>query len=233
MRGIELSKAFDAYLNSWISQLYGTNNGGTLVLNEYEKSLFLTEAQRTLILEIYRGDVNATLGIDKTSLSKVYLKNLIKQAYLEEPVTETPLAGYNQYTSPLPADCFLILNEVVYLDDDLDNAVAVYPISFDALNKQLRNPYRNPNHSRVLRTMHGDLINYYSAEPITEIQITYLETIPPIIVTNLLDGVTLEGYTTDTPPVLPSELHSLLIKKAVELAYTYMAPQSNVESNTD
>ncbi len=229
----ELSQAFDAYLNSWVTTIYGTSNGGTLVLNDYEKSLFLTEAQRHIITDIYRGNTDASFGVDKTALSKVYLKDLIVNTYLDAATLVDTFSSFDKYEVPMPSDCFILLNETVYLSDDIANAVMVIPASFDALNRMFRNPYRKPNHSRVFRTLEGDDIQYYSREPITEVHINYLKTIPPIIVAPLLDGITIDGSTEETLPILPEELHTSILKKAVELAYTYMASQSNVKSNTD
>ncbi len=233
MNCTELSQAFDAYLNSWALTQYGTVNGSTLALNEYEKSLYLTEAQRNLVIEIYKGDTDASFGVDKTALSKVYLKGLINNGYLSEATLVDTVMYFNKYQITLPEDCFVLLNETVNLNDDLSRIASVVPVAYDSINKMFKNPYRRPSHSTVFRTLENDSIYYYSTESITEAHVNYIKTIPPIIVAPLLDGITIEGNTEETPPVLPAELHTIILKKAIELAYTYMATRSNVESNTD
>lgn len=56
----EFSNEFDTLLNSnnLISEYGEPTNKQSIVLDEYEKSVFLTQAQEEIIIEFYTGKIN-------------------------------------------------------------------------------------------------------------------------------------------------------------------------------
>ena len=74
----EFSDAFDTMLNSY------SDFSSILAFDEYEKSLFLTQAQEQLIVELYSGRNNKALSFEMTEELRSSLKGLIKTVTLNE-----------------------------------------------------------------------------------------------------------------------------------------------------
>lgn len=79
MTNEEFSNAFDTLLNSYNNkvQFGDTSSRGDVNLDEYEKSLFLTQAQDALLKE-YFGMEGRTISIDDTSRRQMDFSNLIE-----------------------------------------------------------------------------------------------------------------------------------------------------------
>ena len=73
----EFSNRFDVLIHNYA-------NAGTfgsvpyLTFDEYEKSIFLTKAQKEIILEVYNGRSNTGLSFEKTEEARRYLEALVK-----------------------------------------------------------------------------------------------------------------------------------------------------------
>ena len=75
----EFSDQFDTQINSYASELPYGKTADALIFNEYEKSVFLTEAENELVISLYNG--NNTLfreSYDETEQLRKYLTNLVK-----------------------------------------------------------------------------------------------------------------------------------------------------------
>lgn len=72
----ELSKQFDVRLNSQ-AQKMGLDGYSNLQLDEYEKSVFLTQAQEEFVLSMYNGK-NGSDMFEYTEEDRRYLNRLIR-----------------------------------------------------------------------------------------------------------------------------------------------------------
>ena len=73
----EFSNEFDVLLNSFYTQgVFGeTSSKSELVLDEYEKSVLLTQAQEEIVKELYSGKFNGE-SFEKTEELRRSLSNL-------------------------------------------------------------------------------------------------------------------------------------------------------------
>ena len=87
------SNGFDVMLNSHAARaLFGEQAAqGDLVLNEYEKSLLLTESQEDIILELYNGKGSATNGFETTEELRRYLSPLVEDEIITNPIKNTKI----------------------------------------------------------------------------------------------------------------------------------------------
>ena len=217
----EFSAEFDILLNSYsIPSLFGTTYAqGDIVVDEYEKSVFLTTAQEQIILH-YKDQV------DNSEEFRRQFSSLIKTTVLDTPETDvinvlTPESKIYK----LPDDVWFILYEHVIIEDsDNVNGVVhlVVPTSEDLVYKSLENPFKRPNINKVLRVdVLGNCVELIPAENdvITNYKIRYIKKPTPIIVTDLTaSGLSINGINTKTECTLGDSLHREILNKAVELA---------------
>ncbi len=78
MRLEDFSNGFDTLLNSNSKRDgFGTSDAD-IRLDEYEKSLFLTEAQETYVISLYNGRNSSGESFEQTEELRRYLAPLIK-----------------------------------------------------------------------------------------------------------------------------------------------------------
>lgn len=177
----EFSLEFDILYNNIMSDIAPS-------LNEYEKSVFLTQAQESVVLDIYTGRFNAD-SFEKTEEVTQYIKELI--------VTDSPTLQPNQankisrlsYLFKIPHKYLFVIYEGVSLDreDKCSHLIdtMVVPASHDEIHKLIRNPFKGPSNSRVLRLTHGNSFELISKFPIKAYTIRYLRSPKPIILEDL------------------------------------------------
>jgi hypothetical protein len=104
-----------------------------------------------------------------------------------------------------------------------NDPLLVYPVSQDELYKILKNPFRGPNNSRVLRLDSCynvvELISNYNIENYI---IRYVKKPNPIILCNLEDGLSINGLSSESECMLDSSLHRTILDRAVALALQTM-----------
>ena len=88
----ELSEKFDTLVSSY-SSIYKNVPTGLLEFDEYEKSIFLTNAQKDIILEVYNGRSNTGLSFEKTEEARRYLEALVKTYKTPEKENHTGLSS--------------------------------------------------------------------------------------------------------------------------------------------
>jgi hypothetical protein len=76
----ELSNSFDTVLNSYASSIpYGEQaSKREIVLDEYEKSLFLTRSQEDVVISLYNGKNSLGESFETTEELRRYLEVLVK-----------------------------------------------------------------------------------------------------------------------------------------------------------
>lgn len=200
MTTTELSAEFDILYNNITSnQAPG--------LSEYEKSVFLTQAQEAIVTELYNGNLK-----DSFESSEAYTR------YLSSLVTEKIKTPESNKVL-LDDNVLFIVYEKAIIDDN--KTAVVVPTSHDVLSRVLENPFKGPNDRRVLRVSLDNIIELYSGDnTVTSYTYRYIRKPRPIILSGLdidtIDGQDMESTTLDVPEVL----HRTILLRAVQLAKT-------------
>lgn len=211
----EFSNEFDILYNNIMSnQAPG--------LNEYEKSIMLTRAQESFILDIYNGKYNSS-SFESTEEVTSYINSLVKQVQLDTE-TDGSKISENSVLYQLPEDLWYITYESAILEDDLleynnPKSVLVKPVTQDNLFYTMRNPFRGANSNKVLRLSidgKSELISKYN---IKSYIVRYISKPSPIILEDLSDlGVSINGVTKVTECKLNPASHRMILDRAVRLA---------------
>lgn len=235
MRIEDFSAGFDNLLNSYATtaNFGSTDNPSSIELDEYEKSLFLTRAQEEYILSLYNGKNQYRESFEQTEELRRFLAPLVKEDSLS-PITTTdgkPLGM--ESTSKfftLPQDLWFITYESVKLSEGKcasHTTQEVYPVRQDEYHKLKKNPFRGANDRRALRLDLSDgVVEIISKYTVAEYYVRYLRKLKPIILVNLGDENSIDGYNT----AMNSEVHESLHQRILEIA-VQMAIQSRGYTN--
>jgi hypothetical protein len=227
MELIDFSQGFDTLLNSYaVAAGFGsTDNPVSIELDEYEKSLLLTQAQEDFIISLYNGKNSSGDSFEATEEMRRYLSNLIKEASLS-PITTTSGAPLgvesNSKFFTLPDDLWFITYESVSVSDgkcENESSLDVYPVRQDEYRKLRKNPFRGANDRRALRLDLADnVVEVVSKYTVGSYYVRYLKKLSPIILEDLPDGMTINGVGTATNCMLHDALHQKILELAVQTA---------------
>lgn len=223
----EFSNEFDILINSNSTiKPFGISTTA-FEFDEYEKSVFLTEAQESIVTSLYKGTLTGD-SFEKTEELRRYLNELVKTYSTSDKIyTNNGLTKYSTFFN-IPKDTLFITYESV-ISNDLNlckgsNVLEVVPVTQDELTKTLRNPFKAPNKRRVLRLDVKDykveLISFYD---ILEYQIRYISKPEPIILCNLPEDLsigktdTFSGTEKNECKLNPA-IHRTILEMAVNLA---------------
>ena len=233
----EFSDMFDTLLNSYSLQAsFGDpNSKREIVLDEYEKSVFLTRAQEQLITSYYSGKNAYEESFESTEEIRRYLSSLIKTAELS-PISDS---DYKKLTTKsqlftLPDDVWFITYESASLGSNsnacLNNKVLdVVPVRQDYFHRVKRNPFRGPSDRRALRLdIEGKRVELVSDYTINKYLIRYIVKPAPIVLIDLED-VSIDGVNTAQTCTLVESLHKPILELAVRLAL--QSKGFNLENN--
>ena len=230
----QFSEEFDTLLNSYANQ--GFFGEGTsrydIVLDEYEKSVFLTKAEKQFVIDYYSGRTPQGYSFEEKEEIREALDALVNTVSLtqmaEEDVPETLkhlYQGNHLFTFySIPVNLLYIIFEEVkfssYLSDcNKDAAALVIPSTHDELWHRLHNPFRGTNKQRVLRLNAADnIVELVSDYPIGSYLLRYVEEPKPIILIDLPNGLKIDGISEETECKLPSITHHTILNNAVLLA---------------
>lgn len=223
MDTVEMSNEFDVLLSSFTID-------GALVLDEYEKSVCLTQAQKQIVVEIYSGIVNSSF--ERTEEVKRYLSNLVKT--YETSSKESGILGLSKSSIffKIPEDVWFITYESAVLDDErlecLNKTEAVIvPTTQDEYYRISRNPFRGPTKGRALRLdIKDNMVEIISDYNITKYLVRYLAEPTPIVLVDLGD-VSVDGISTKTECKLDKALHKPILDRAVRIALSTKAQYAN------
>lgn len=216
----EFSNEFDILYNNIMSN-------SAPGLNEYEKSIFLTQAQEALVLDIYRGKFDEN-SFESTEEVSDYINTLVRQSKITDTVEGNGIST-NSVFYQLPNDIWFITYESVILrDNNLDckngQEVIVKPITQDEYYSISKNPFRGANDRRVLRLLSDNKAELISKYRIESYLIRYLSKPEPIILDNLSTyGVKINGKSEITECKLNPAVHRILLNRAVQLAKSIWA----------
>lgn len=209
MTNTEFITQFDIFYNNIASNAAPS-------IDSYEKSVFLTEAQKDIVLGIYNGRSFPGMSFESTEESRRYLSNLIKRF-------EVDIEDINELIDLPDKLWFITLEEGIYNDDSKSclkgSTMSVVPVKHDDLQETLKNPFKGPSSSRILRVDLEGKVKLYSKYKIDKYIITYLEKPNPIILEDLSDyNLTIEGISTESESNVNPILHKAILERAVALA---------------
>lgn len=222
----EFSDQFDVLLNSYSTPAgFGEGTGRqSIVLDEYEKSVLLTEAQNALVVTLYKGTSLTGDSFESTEEMRRYLANLVKEDTLSPISSASGIVGMgsNSKFFTLPSDCWYITYESVNLSDAKCSAYTpmdVFPVSQDDYNRTKRNPFRGPNDRRALRLDLSDgVVEIVCKYTVTSYYVRYLKKPQPIVLRDLPNGLSIEGVSKKSVCELHEVLHQRLLEAAVSMA---------------
>ena len=252
----EFSDSFDTLLNSYASQaVFGEQAAKSeIVLDEYEKSVLLTQAQDIVLKSYFESRTNAQgEGFDDSTKRQVDFSSLIKVAELSQAEDQSKVFDdrgiiYNMPLRKYPidnggtitweekegtTDVLFILNEKLLTTmGGIKKNYVVVPINFKEYDREMSKAYAQPLKKQAWRMfqnqeqgfdIQSEVIprwNLTAKERITGYKIRYVRRAYPIVLTDLPDGMEIDGFTKEQECELNPILHPEILQKAVELAVT-------------
>ena len=224
----EFSNEFDVLLISYI-----TINQDSFKLDEYEKSVLLTESQEAVIKELYNGKL-AGEGFEETEEIRRGLDSLVNTLELtSENISKPKMSDKSQFFQ-LPSDIWFITYESALLSDESlgcknNTRVIVIPIRQDEYHSVESNPFRGPSDKRVLRIDTGSsIVELISKYNIKSYFVKYLSKPKPIILQDISnENLTINGEKLKMGCKLNESLHRTILEGAVALAIKRL-PSKNV-----
>lgn len=223
----EFSNGFDTMLNSYsASAKFGEESTRqSIALDEYEKSLCLTKAQEEIVTSLYNGKNPYGDSFESTEETRRYLSNLVAEKYLK-PITNTggtPLGITSTSTFfTLPEDLwFITLESVITSNSKCRNEVyiKVYPTKQDEYLNIKDNPFRGANDRRALRLdLSEGNVEIICKYMIDAYYVRYIKKVPPIILEDLPNELTIEGKNKASDCILHEALHQKILERAVQIA---------------
>lgn len=227
MTNQEFSDTFDTLLNSYGTQAQFGEQASKreIVLDEYEKSLFLTKAQTEMVVQLYSGKNLNGDSFESTEELRRYLESLVKTvSYSKDDEISGIGVSASSVFFKLPNDlAFITMEQVIYSDESLGcyngNRASVFPVTQDEYNKVKDNPFRGPTRYKVIRIDCGNQeVELISKYKIGTYLLKYLSKPSPIILEDLPNNLTIEGDSIETKCKLNSILHYKILERAVEMA---------------
>lgn len=223
----DFSHEFDVAVNSYSfsPQAGDEATRQTLTFDEYEKSVWLSKAEKALVLSIYNGKNTSGESFEETEENRRYLANLISEASLE-PISNSsdmPL-GMDSKSKffTLPEDVWFITYEAVdYVGGKCAGvkSMEVVPATQDEYHRLKKNPFRGANDRRALRLDLADgVVEIICKYEVTDYYLRYLRRIKPIILIDLPDNLTIDDTNIATECEIHEELHQRILELAVQMA---------------
>ena len=231
----EFSNEFDTLLNSYSNVEPFSKTPNTVEIDEYEKSVFLTNAQEEIVIDLYNGKNPFGDSFEKTEEIRRYLSDLIRTY-----TTSTKETGYTGLSNKsvffkLPDDLWFITYEAVNLKDDglgcMDGeGILVMPVTQDEYHRIKKNPFRGPNERRAVRLeLSEKVVEIVSKYNIDSYLVRYLARPRPIILSKLPDNLSINGVSDKSECELNPVIHRAILERAVKLAIISRVPNTGKE----
>lgn len=223
---LEFSDQFDVLYNNITSnQAPG--------LNEYEKSLFLTKAEKEIVKNYFSANSQGNTlkqGFDDSAKRQADFSVLMKTGTCTSVASGSAPIKIDDRSSvyKYPSDVFIVINETVKVGTAYKQVI---PLRYDEYTRLMSKPFKRPLKNQVWRLMNSGTVSGSTATKTVEIiagpednissySVRYVRTPKPIIVGNL-DGLTIDGESTvSTVCEIDPILHEDILQRAVELAKT-------------
>lgn len=238
----DFSNGFDTLLNSYAHQAgFGEDAfKGDITLDEYEKSLYLTQSQEAEVLSLYNGKNTYGDSFESTEEIRRYLSSLIIEKELSPIENSTGILGIDSnskfFSLPENPPVWFITYESVNTERGEacadSSKMDVYPAKQDEYAKLRKNPFRGANNRRALRfDLSNDVIEIVCKYPVTSYYLRYLKKPEPIILIDLPDGITIEGSYKKNNCKLHESLHQRILDRAVMMAIQSKSITNNSKEN--
>ena len=228
----EFSNEFDTLLNSYSTIEAFGKTPSTVELDEYEKSVFLTNAQEEIVIGTYNGKNQFEDSFESTEEIRRYLSSLIKTYTTTDKKVEYTGLSKSSVFFELPNDLWFITYEAVNLKDDglgcmSSKDISVIPITQDEYHRIRKNPFRGTNERRALRLdLSGKVVEIISKYNVERYLVRYLSRPAPIILTDLTDNLSINGINKKTECELNPVIHRAILERAVKLAIISRVPNT-------
>ena len=206
----EFSNEFDLLYNN-------ISSNAAPGLNEYEKSVFLTQAQEDFIIGIYTGRLSNGTPYEGTEEIKRYLDSLLILTTIQSNFNTTLTPDNTSFT--LPSDILYIVYEQAKAGT---TKYKIYNITHDEYDYMLQNPFKGPLSGRVLslsNTGRDKELIAPTGVQVEEYIIKYIKIPTPIILADISSiGATIKSKNTITECSLSEITHSMILTLAVNKA---------------
>ena len=261
----EMSDSLDSLLNSYANQaVFGEESAKQdIVLDEYEKSLYLTQAQDIVLKSYFQRNTNGEgSGFDDSEKRQIDFSSLITVKTLTEPETaeDAPMPFDERgilFSMPKrqakkkingvetlvdvdgTTDVLFILNEQLITkvgekpttgeDKRQKKVYVVVPINYKEYDREMSKPYAQPLKKQAWRLFQNagtgfdyltELIPIWDLKDKEEIfgyKMRYVRRPNPIVLTDMPDGLSIEGFDKENPCELNPILHPEIVQRAVEI----------------
>lgn len=243
MNNEEFSNGFTTLLNSYGSiGLFGDQaSHREIVLNEYEKSVFLTQAQDIIVKSYFDKTMSPNgQGFDDSSRRQADFSSLIKVTELSPSAPAGTLFDDRGILFKLPttmdasSSAVLMIVQEKLIKESASGTKKQYvikPISHEEYDRIMSQPYGKPLKKQAWRLFQNQSTGFDLMSEIIprdtlggneswKYRIRFVKRPIPIILENLTDGLSIDGMTAETTCELNPILHMDILLKAVELAYT-------------
>jgi len=209
-------------------------SGSARGLDEYEKSIFLTQAQE-LLIKSFKEEFEQ----NETRRRVLYA---ILSNYSTSDTTQKTGLDERSVFFPVPRDLMYITHESAVVSSDEDcydgKIIKVVPVTHDEYNIQKKNPFNSPKMSGrynvAWRVDYGseelesyiELIQPKEAN-ISEYRMRYLRRPDPIILQDLQGNESIDGLTTRTECELDPIIHRDILNQAVQMAISVIGNKTN------
>ena len=198
-------------------------------LNEYEKSLFLTKAEKEIVKNYFTANSQGNTlrqGFDDSAKRQADFSVLMKTGTCTPASAATSKIDDRSSVYTYPNDVFIVVNEMVKVGASYKQVI---PLRYDEYTRLMSKPFKRPLKNQVWRLMNSGTVSGSVATKTVEIiagpgdsissySVRYVRTPKPIIVGNL-DGLTIDGVSAiSTVCEIDPILHEDILQRAVELA---------------
>lgn len=235
----EFSNEFDILLNSHLAETeFGKQDSYVAIkLDEYEKSVFLTKAHKSIVTDLYTGALGAPF--ESVEQNRRYLATYLKD-YNKELSESDLISKYNVkcYNVTVPSDCMDILLEQAVINDDTcftGRYMKVTPVTRDELNSVVNNPFRGITDRQILRMDSENSIELLTKWKLSSYYMSYIRRPKPIILVSL-EGtdLSIDGLQEVTECEANPDIHQMILEQAVTMAIrTRINPQQNKTQNNN
>lgn len=248
MTNQEFSDSFTTLLNSYNTQAQFGEQASKreIVLDEYEKSVLLTQAQDIVVKSYFDARANSVgEGFDDSSRRQIDFSSLITVADCTNTLSgkkfdergimfSLPRKKNSQGQEIVGTTTVLfVLNEkLIYTKNGKKQEFVIVPISYKEYDREMSRPYAQPLKKQAWRLFqnNSDDFDLYTEliprEGISNVgasliyRIRYVRRPKPIILEDLPNDLEIDGEQEESSCELNPILHVDILNKAVELAIT-------------
>lgn len=229
MTNQEFSDSLSTLLNSYDTQsVFGEQaSHREIVLDEYEKSVLLTQAQDVIVKSYFDGTLNSeNKGFDDSTKRQIDFSSLINVVQLNKSTGNYERFDDRGIIFELPKNTLFILNESLKTDNV--NYVIV-PINYKEYDRLMSKPYAQPLKKQAWRLIQNNTSDFdimseliprwdIKDSDVVSYKLRYVRRPAPIILVDLPNGLEIDGISKETSCELNPILHHEILNKAVEIA---------------